>query len=120
MRLAYLFGSAAARPGRGRARDVDIGILFELLPTPRELDDLTSDLQTIVRRPVDLVVLNTAPPLLGHEVIRTGRVIVCRDEEERVAYEARTIARYLDTAHLRRIQQSYLRERVKAFRARSA
>jgi predicted nucleotidyltransferase len=119
VRLAYLFGSAARRSGKA-ARDVDVGILFEPIPAPRALDHLASDLEAAGRRRVDLVVLNVAPPLLLHEVIRTGRLIVGRHEAERVEFEARAIARYLDTAYLRRVQRSYLRERVQAFRARSA
>jgi predicted nucleotidyltransferase len=119
VRLVYLFGSSGRTDGTVPA-DVDIGILFEPLPAPRDLDHLTTELQTAARRRVDLVILNVAPPLLCHEVIRAGRVILCRDEDQRVAFEARAIARYLDTAHLRRVQRGYLRERVQTFRARSA
>jgi hypothetical protein len=117
VRLAYLFGSAAR--GRERASsDVDIAILFDGLPEPHELDRLTSDLEGAGCRRVDLVVLNTAPPLLTHEVLRTGRVLVCRDDDDRARFELRAIARYLDTAHLRALQRASLREWAEAARAR--
>jgi predicted nucleotidyltransferase len=119
VRLAYLFGSV----GRGDARpssDLDLGVVFSSVPAPRELDRLASDLAAAAARRVDLVVLNQAPPLLTHEAIREGRLIVCRDEDERVRFQTRATARYLDTRYLRQVQYRYLRERVDAFRARSA
>ena len=117
--LAYVFGSVA----RGEARpssDLDLGVVFRFVPVPRERDRLTTDLEVAAGRRVDLVVLNEAPPLLTHEAIREGRLIVCRDEDERVRFETRATARYLDTRYLRQVQHRYLRERVDARRARSA
>ena len=119
VRLAYLFGSVA----RGEARpssDLDVGVVFSPIPAPAQLDQLGTDLEAAAGRPVDLVVLNEAPPLLTHEAIRGGRVIVCRDDDERVGFETRATARYLDTAHLRRVQHRYLRERAEARRAHPA
>lgn len=119
VRLAFVFGSLA----RGEVRpssDCDVGVVFAPMPDGRALDRLSTDLEGAARRRVDLVVLNDAPPLLTHEVIREGRMIVCRDEDERVRFETRATARYLDTHHLRQVQHGYLRERVDAYRARSA
>ena len=116
--LAYLFGSCAsgaARPGS----DVDVAILFDHLPTPALLDRLTENLGAATERRVDLVVLNVAPPLLAREVVARGRLVMCRNEDERVRFETRTTARYQDTAHLRRVQYAYLRERAEAHRAGS-
>jgi hypothetical protein len=119
VRLVYLFGSAARGAAR-TASDLDLAVLFTPVPEARALDQLTAELQAAARRRLDLVVLNIAPPLLAHEVIATGRLLVCRDEDERVRFEARAIGRYLDTGHLRKIQHAYLRERVDAHRARSS
>jgi predicted nucleotidyltransferase len=117
VRLAYVFGSVA----RGHERvgsDVDIAILFQNAPAPATVDRLAIDLQRALHRAVDLVVLNSAPPLLAREAITGGRLIVCRDEDERVCFEARALARYLDTAHLRCVQYAYLRERAETYHAR--
>jgi predicted nucleotidyltransferase len=117
VRLVYVFGSTA----RGEARassDIDVAVLFETLPEVGDLDQLAADLQTTAGRRVDLVVLNTAPPLLASEIVKTGRRLTCRSEADRVRFETHAAARYLDTAHMRRIQHRYLRERVEAFRAR--
>jgi predicted nucleotidyltransferase len=118
IRLAYLFGSCAsgtARPGS----DLDVAILFDHLPAPASLDRLTEDLEAATERRVDLVVLNFAPPLLAREVIARGRLVKCRHDDERVSFVTRTTARYQDTAHLRRVQYAYLRERTDAHRAGS-
>ena len=115
VRLAYVFGSVAA--GRAhRDSDLDVAVLFVSSPSPATLDLLAEELEAAAGRPLDLVNLATAPPLLGHEVVRSGRCIVCRDAGERGEFEARVTLRYLDTAHLRRIQDEYLRERVEARR----
>ena len=119
VRLAYLFGSAARGEDR-RSSDLDVGVVFSPIPAPALLDQLGTDLEAATGRRVDLVVLNEAPPLLTHEAICAGRPIVCRDADERVEFETRATARYLDTAHLRRIQHHYLRERAEARRARPA
>jgi len=117
VRLAYLFGSLA----RGEARlnsDADIAVLFSGSPPTESLDRLVADLEAASGRGVHLVVLNNAPPLLAHEVVATGTCLVCCDEDERVRFVARTVSRYLDTAHLRRVQHAYLRERTETRRAR--
>ena len=118
IRLAYLFGSVASGAER-RGSDVDVAILFDQLPPPPMLDTLSENLEAAVQRRVDLVVLNSAPPLLAREVIARGQLLVSRDDDERVRFETRTTARFQDTAHLRRVQHAYLRERAEAQRAGS-
>ena len=80
---------------------------------------LLVELEPAAGRSVDLVVLGTAPPLLAHEIISHGTLLVCRDQDERVRFEVRTLMRYLDTAHLRKVQYAYLRERAESRHARS-
>jgi predicted nucleotidyltransferase len=118
VRLAYVFGSVATGRAR-RTSDVDVALVFATPPDPATLDLLTEELEAAAGRPIDLVNLATAPPLLAHEVVRSGRCIVCRDPTERGEFEARTTLRYLDTAHLRRVQDQYLHERVEARRGRA-
>jgi predicted nucleotidyltransferase len=113
VRLAYVFGSIAG----GRARptsDLDVAVLFVGEPAPATLDRLTEDLEDAAGRPVDLVDLAKASPLLAHQVVAKGSCIVCRTPSERAAFETRTVLRYLDTAHLRKIQHEYLRKRAGA------
>lgn len=114
--LAYVFGSIARGEAR-RTSDLDLAVLFTRMPSPERIAEMVVAVERTAGRPVDLVVLNSASPLLAHEVVSTGRLLVCRDDGERAAFEALAMIRYLDTGHLRRIQHQYLRERADARRA---
>jgi len=96
---AYVFGSVA----QGRARpqsDVDIAVLLR--------DDLDAEerfarrlrlggeVERVIGRPTDLVVLNDAPPLLQHQVLKHGRLIFERDRAARVEFEVRAGQIYAD------------------------
>ena len=58
-----------------------------------------------------------APPLPLREVIVHGRLLVARDDAERVDFETRALLRFMDTAHLRRVQAEYLDAWAEAYRA---
>lgn len=83
----YLFGSRADGPGH-RESDVDVGVLLDRdrYPTRAERSrvrvDLASDLIHVLRpEPVDVVVLNDAPPELGRHIVVRGSQVFCRDAE---------------------------------------
>ncbi len=96
---AYVFGSVA----QGRARpqsDVDIAVLLAA-----DLDEETRfdrrlrigwEVERIIGRQTDLVVLNDAPPLLQHQVLKHGRLIFERDRAARVEFEVRAGKIYAD------------------------
>jgi len=95
---AWLFGSVA----RGTARsgsDVDVGALFREDP-PRTLEgyrfDLESELERLLRIPVQLVVLNRAPVDLARRVLRDGKLLVNQDPSRRIQFEVRTRNEYWD------------------------
>ena len=83
----YLFGShAAGRPHR--ESDVDLGVVLRHAdyPTARERFEARLRLHALFQpilggAPLDLVVLNDAPPGLAAAVMTTGRCLVCRDRE---------------------------------------
>jgi predicted nucleotidyltransferase len=114
VRLAYLFGSAARGQDRD-ASDVDIAVLLDA-SAPLEEDLLREALERVAVREVDLVRLDRAPPLLLAEVLREGRVLRCRDEDERAEFELRARSMVFDTEHLRAVQRGYLRERAEGRR----
>ena len=116
VRLVYLFGSAA----RGRLRpgsDVDVAVRFSHRQSIEDLCELAEDLERAARHRVDLVDLDDAPPLLLREVVKEGRLVWAADDDERVTFELRALARYMDTAHLRRVQRDYLHQWAEAYRA---
>ena len=101
---AYLFGSVA----RGSARegsDVDVALLYAKEPAPG-LDglgfDVAHQLELVLGRRVDVVVLNKASPDLVHRVLKDGVLLLENDRRARVSFEVRLRAQYLDLAPLRR------------------
>ena len=113
VKFAYLFGSHA-RKDTGKLSDIDIAVY---------LDDRIDTLQCRLRLiehisksigvlKVDLIVLNSATPLLNHQVVKTG-VVVKENKRYRIGFEMKSLRKYLDTEHLRKTQLSYMRQHLK-------
>jgi predicted nucleotidyltransferase len=110
---AYLFRSAA-RGTAGARSDVDVAVLYAASP-PATLEGLPLDLEDrvrhLVRRPVQVIVLNTAPVSLVHRVLRDGVLLLDRDPSSRIRFEVRARNEYFD---LQPILARYRRRRVPA------
>ena len=104
---AYLFGSRAGSRPR-RTSDVDVALIFDAR-TDRERRFLTRCLlsERLARAAratsADVVDLETATPLLAHEILRTRRLLFSRDEARRVGVAARQMMRYMDGRPMRRV-----------------
>jgi predicted nucleotidyltransferase len=94
----YLFGSVA-RGTATAASDVDLGVLLRTRP-PSTLEgrmlDYQGDLEAVLGCPVQIVLLNDAPPDLAHRVLRDGRLLLERDRAARIRFEVATRNRYFD------------------------
>jgi hypothetical protein len=113
---AYLFGSQASATTTPLS-DVDIAVLLEPdTPSPGHVQaDLISDLMLALHRSdVDVVILNTAPPLLKARAIFRGRLLYCRDHLARLRFEVAARRDYLDTQPLRDAQDRALLDRYTA------
>jgi predicted nucleotidyltransferase len=94
----YLFGSRA----RGTARpesDVDLGVLYRAKPSPTLLGQPFAEqveLSAAIGKPVDLVVMNTAPADLVHRVLRDGQLLLEVDRSLRIAFEVKVRNEYFD------------------------
>ena len=105
---AYLFGSVA-RDTHGPDSDVDVAVLMER-PPPPTLDgfpfDLETNIESILRRPTRIVVLNDAPADLVHRVLRDGELLLDRDPSRRIRFEVQSRNEYFDLVpHLRRYRR---------------
>ena len=97
---AYLFGSHA----RGQAQphsDVDVAVYIDEGRTDDSgygyRANLTTDLMAgLGFNDVDVVVLNRAPPLLYHRVLRDGVRLLARDLCATTTREGRAVSRYCD------------------------
>jgi predicted nucleotidyltransferase len=98
-RIAYalIFGSAATGKGTVHS-DVDlaIGLAGDRQLDTLDLGALTSEVEAAAGAPVDLVLLEEAPPGLAYRVFRDGRVIVARDPAGLARRRARAVLEYLD------------------------
>ena len=95
---AYLFGSRA-REDANAASDVDIALLYQHTPASTLAARpfyAAAELESLLGTPVDVVVLNDAPPDLVHRVLRDGVLILERDRSARIAFEVRARNDYFD------------------------
>jgi len=102
---AYLFGSQASGTA-GPLSDTDVAVLVKPATGVDQRFRLRLELIAQATRllhtdRVDLIILNDAPILLRHRVIRDGELLVERERTERVRFETATILEYLDTKPLR-------------------
>ncbi len=95
---AYLFGSVARGTAKPRS-DVDVAVLYEGDP-PADLAgsgvELAGDLERLLKRTVDVIVLNRAPADLVHRVLRDGHILLDRDRSRRIAFEVQSRNEYFD------------------------
>jgi predicted nucleotidyltransferase len=114
---AYIFGSIVT----GRARhdsDVDIAVLVSDKVMRRDsfqyrLGMMTELMRILKRDDVDLILLNKAPSLLAHRVLKKGKLIFERSASARVAFQVRTVNRYLDSQPMRNLYLAYLKKHAR-------
>jgi predicted nucleotidyltransferase len=100
----YLFGSSA-RETASRGSDVDVAVLFTSTPDATLTGPaltLAGELERQIRKPVDLIVLNTAPADLVHRILRDGEVVIDVDRAARIRFEVYKRNEYFDLEPIRR------------------
>lgn len=105
--FAYVHGSFAREE---KFADIDIGIFLReparLDPLDLELE-LETALQSLIRFPVDLRVLNFAPLGFVYNVIKESILVVDKDADLRADFEGKIFKKYFDFAPYRK---RYLKE----------
>jgi len=98
---AYLFGSQARGDAMAHS-DIDIAVYVDrerlpAAPLGYYAADLITDLMSALgRNEIDVVVLNDAPPLLYHRVLRDGERLLSRDLAATTTREGYAVSRYCD------------------------
>lgn len=95
---AYLFGSQA-RGDAAAHSDVDVAVYVSRIPDVPfgyEAEVATDLMQALGRNDVDVVVLNRAPPVLYHRVLRDGVRLLSRDLVATTRREGQALSRYCD------------------------
>jgi predicted nucleotidyltransferase len=100
----YLHGSHA-RGEQGSLSDLDLAALLDdrtagVLQV--ELELLGALQRASGREDIDLVILNRAGPIIKDRVVRYGRLIWARHEQDRVYFEERAIKEALDFGYFSR------------------
>lgn len=97
--FVFLFGSWAS--GRTvKESDVDIAIYFKNEYSFERTKEIWSDLEDLLKKDIDLIILNTSPPLIGYSAIR-GKAILIKDYESylyymlRISQEAEDFSKFL-------------------------
>jgi predicted nucleotidyltransferase len=97
---AYLFGSRATGATQAHS-DIDIAVWVDPAALPGGAfgyaAELAADLMAAAAtNAIDVVVLNRAPPVLYHRVLRDGRRLVARDARATTTREGYALSRYCD------------------------
>lgn len=93
--FSYIFGSYAKSSMRENS-DIDIAIYLR-----RDIDidiyiEIKINLSEILRKEIDLVILNNAPPLLKHEIAKNHILLFSRDKALENRYRVKTLFEYND------------------------
>jgi predicted nucleotidyltransferase len=98
IRVAYLFGSQATGTAHPRS-DVDVAVLLDSKADPLFDLKLADTLSATLGKPVDIVVLNQASPILQHEVVRDGVRLFEASAMERRLFELKAFRDYVDAVY---------------------
>ena len=96
----YTFGSLAEGNLKPLS-DLDFGILLSRSIDRKQRFDKHLDLigtftETLRTDEVDLVILNDAPLRFARQILATGKLLFCRDQNQLVDFIEKTTKRYLD------------------------
>lgn len=111
IKLAYVLGSVISNRTKTNS-DFDLAVVVESLDkiNYKYIYNLISDID--FPKDLDLSVVDkNSSPLFLFQIVSTGKCIYQRSEEEKISFEAYTLNNYYDTAHLRKIYYSYLKDK---------
>lgn len=113
--FVLIFGSYA-RDRKTPFSDLDLAIYFSSEPELLEIGGLIAKLEKITSVEVDVLILNKLyekNPALAYEVITTGKLIFCKDEEAYIRYKEYTFLYYFDHLPLFERVRRDLKKRIK-------
>jgi len=111
LKLAVLFGSTARGEARPRS-DVDLGILIEPY-SPSARFTAEAQLGRAAQRPIHLILLDEAPPLLRFEIARDGVLLLEKEEGLWTSFKAKAMIDWWDWAPIARRMNAEVIRRLK-------
>ncbi|MEW5920460.1 MAG: nucleotidyltransferase domain-containing protein [Bacillota bacterium] len=115
--FSYLFGSTA-QGKENKLSDIDIAIFVDKNNMPQSglygyKSHVIQELTEAVGKEIDLVILNDAPVFLAYNIIKNGKLILCRAEKERINFHFKVLREYLDFQPAIVVQNEYLKKRLR-------
>ncbi|MBD3408479.1 MAG: hypothetical protein GF411_20315 [Candidatus Lokiarchaeota archaeon] len=114
--LVYLFGSHVTGYTHSES-DIDIAVMVKPISTTDAVElikELTIKLSEVLDEcPVDVLILNHTDIQIRFNIIKTGELLINRDERTRIFFEQMTINEYLDTLPLWESYDRVMLERIK-------
>lgn len=112
--LVFLFGSFV-RGDITSFSDLDIAIYFTDTIDFYRINDLREDISEMLGIEVDIVVLNTASPVIKMQVLRKGTLLINKDQRAYNEFFVNTVKEYDDLKRTRKeIEEKILRGRIYA------
>lgn len=93
----YVFGSQAKNK-TSRHSDVDLAILFNPtnIPDFATKIELKESLSSLLKTDVDLVVMNTANPVLKHQIYKHGQIVLNKNARYTTGFWVKSLVEYCD------------------------
>ena len=112
--FTYLFGSQA-KDKSTRLSDIDLAVFIDKKIAKSERFNirlrLANDLSAMTGTRVDVIVMNDIPIQLAYEVIKYGKLILCRDRDAVIDAEIEILSKYLDRRYYdKRRSELFLRK----------
>ena len=112
--LVFLFGSFV-RGDITSFSDLDIAIYFTDTIDFYRINDLREDISEMLGIGVDIVVLNTASPVIKMQVLKKGTLLINKDQRAYNEFFVNTVKEYDDLKRTRKeIEEKILRGRIYA------
>jgi len=112
--LVFLFGSFV-RGDITSFSDLDIAIYFTGTVDFYRINDLREDISEMFGIEVDIVVLNTASPVIKMQVLKKGTLLINKDQRAYNEFFVNTVKEYDDLKRTRKeIEEKILRGRIYA------
>lgn len=97
--FAYLFGSTAKDKATALS-DIDIAVFLDKETSKSGRFDarlrIINELSAAAGKKVDIIVINDINVQLAHEIIKHGKVLLCKDRDARIDTETKILSKYLD------------------------
>ncbi|MBI3377666.1 MAG: nucleotidyltransferase domain-containing protein [Nitrospirae bacterium] len=110
----YLFGSTATG-SETASSDIDIAILLKRGVNPYKPDiqlKIMSDLELLLKKRIDVVLLNSADPILEHQIRKHSKVLIDKNPKIRMTYELEARKKYFDFIYRHNNYMKILKNRI--------